>query len=338
MIGLLRGWRHARLRRLLSTYVDGSASESERVRVEAHLSGCDACRVEADSLRATIDLLAALPEVVPSRSFALEQEPDPEQPVSRLVWTARVAAPAAALLLVALVVGNATGIIGDGEGLDLLGGMAADESIGEAPVEKIVTQEVMKEVPAEETIEVEKEVVRVVEVEKAVEVVREVEAPGEAVVVEMEEEAPVEVVVEREVEEKVMADDEAVVPEAMAESAESAQVTAAAPAPASAPELAGLPVLTATAFPRPTVLPTPSAVPTSTATSVPMVAAAVSEPTSAPVRLVSPEETPKAAPDRYDDSEGTRLPLWGIGVVVLLALLAALAGGFWAVRQGPGRR
>ena len=41
MIGWLRGWRHARLRRLLSTYVDGSASESERARVEAHLSGCE---------------------------------------------------------------------------------------------------------------------------------------------------------------------------------------------------------------------------------------------------------------------------------------------------------
>ena len=223
MIGWLSGWRHARLRRLLSTYVDGSASESERARVEAHLSGCEACRVEAESLRATIDLLAALPKVAPSRSFALEREPWPEPKVSRLVWTARVAAPVAAVLLVTLVVGNAVGIIGGGDGLGLLGGMD-EEAIREAPVEKIVTQEVVKEVPVERVVEVEKEVVRTVEVEVPVEVVKEVvkevEVPGETVVVEKEvvREVIVEVVVEKE--EQAVADDETAVPEAMAKSAD----------------------------------------------------------------------------------------------------------------------
>ena len=207
MIGFLRGWRHARLRRLLSTYVDGSASGPERARVEAHLSGCEACRREADALRATIDLLAALPEAVSSRSFALEREPEPVKSVGPLVWTARVAAPAAALLLVALVVGNVTGIIGEGDGLNLLGGMAADESIREVAVERIVTREVIREVPVERIVEVEKEVVRTVVVEVPVEVikevVKEVEVPGETVVVEVErvvvKEVPVEVVVEKEV-------------------------------------------------------------------------------------------------------------------------------------------
>ncbi len=68
----------------------------------------------------------------------------------------------------------------------------------EVPVEKVVTQEVIKtvEVPGE-TVVVEKEVVRTVEVEKPVEVVKEVvktiEVPGETVVVEKTVEVPVEV-------------------------------------------------------------------------------------------------------------------------------------------------
>ena len=369
MIGFLRGWRHARLRRLLSTFVDGSASGAERVEVEAHLSGCEACRMEADALRATVDLLAALPEAVPSRSFALDREPEPVQSVSPLVWTARVAAPAAALLLVALVVGNATGIIGQGDGLSLLGGMD-EEVIREVMVEK----EVIREVPVEKIVEVEKEVVRTVVVEKPVEVikevVKEVEVPGETVVVEVEKEVvravevekPVEAVREAKTEETVSA--KAVVAEAMAESAEPTQVTADAPALTATPEPAGLSAPTATVIPTPTMLSTPTAVPTptvtppttvatSTATAAPTptvvpmpraAPAAVSEPTSVPAQLFSPEleapseEAPRSAADRYDDAEGRRLPLWEIGVAVVLVLLAALAGGFWAARRGSWRR
>ena len=348
MIGWLRGWRHAGLRRLLSTYVDGSASESERAKVEAHLAGCEACRVEADSLRATIELLASLPKAVPSRSFALEREPWPAPSVSRLVWTARVAAPVAALLLVALVVGNAVGIIGGGDGLDLLGGMAADESIQEVPVEVIVEKEVVKEVPVERIVEVEKEVVRTVEVEKPVEVIREVvkevEVPGETVVVEKEvvREVIVEVVVTVEaMEGQAVAGDEAAAPEAMTKSAEPTQA-AAAPAATPDPEPAELPAPTATSIPTPTAAPTPTATPTPTA---------VSTPTAAPTPTVTPTATAVPAPtapspptpvpaaaDRYDGAEGPGLPLWGIGVAALLVLLAALAGGFWVARRGSGSR
>ena len=105
---------------------------------------------------------------------------------------------------------------------------------------------------------------------------------------------------------------------------------------------------TATAAPTPTVAPMPMAAPAAasapTSTSAPAASAAVSEPTSTPAQLLSPEpeapseETPKAADDRYDDAEGPRFPLWGIGVAVVLVLLAALAGGFWAARRGSWRR
>ena len=343
MIGWLRGWRHARLRRLLSTYVDGSAGESERARVEAHLSGCDACRAEADSLRATIDLLAALPKAVPSRSFALEREPWPEpaQPVGRLVWAARVAAPVAAVLVVALVVGNAVGIIGEGEGLDLFDSMS-EESIQEAAVERIVTQEVVKEAPVEKIVEVEKEAVRAVEAEKPVEVVKEVvkevEVPGETVVVEVEKEVVREVIAEKvvevekpaaavtEVREEATASARTVVTEAMAEAdapAPDAAAATAAPmaaAPVPAPTVAPTPAPEPTPAPTPELTPAPTPEPTPTPTP---------EPTSTPTP--EPEPSPE---EPGDDAEVLGPPLWGIGVAVLLVLLAAP----WSrVPVGPAR-
>ena len=51
MIGILRSGRHSRLRDLLSAYIDGQVSESEALRIEEHLSGCDECRRELGTLR-----------------------------------------------------------------------------------------------------------------------------------------------------------------------------------------------------------------------------------------------------------------------------------------------
>ena len=111
MIGFLESRRHARLQGLLSVYIDGQVNDSERARVEAHLDGCEACRSELTTLRATVDLLASLPQIVPSRSFALTLEPEPVRSYEPLMWTARVVAPVAAVLLVALVAGDSVGLI-----------------------------------------------------------------------------------------------------------------------------------------------------------------------------------------------------------------------------------
>ena len=55
--------RHARVRTLLSSYIDGEVSASEARRVTAHLSGCDECVAELESLRATTMLLGRLPSL-----------------------------------------------------------------------------------------------------------------------------------------------------------------------------------------------------------------------------------------------------------------------------------
>jgi len=114
VIGFLESRRHARLQGLLSVYIDGQVNDSERARVEAHLDGCEACRSELTTLRATVDLLTSLPQIVPSRSFALTLEPEPVRSYEPLMWTARVVAPVAAVLLVALVAlvaGDSVGLI-----------------------------------------------------------------------------------------------------------------------------------------------------------------------------------------------------------------------------------
>lgn len=51
----------------LSAYLDGALAPTERAAVAAHLSGCALCRSAAAELRATAQLIAALPLPVPSR-------------------------------------------------------------------------------------------------------------------------------------------------------------------------------------------------------------------------------------------------------------------------------
>jgi len=46
---------------LLSAYLDGETTSEESEAVERHLAGCDACREELESLRATVDALSGLP-------------------------------------------------------------------------------------------------------------------------------------------------------------------------------------------------------------------------------------------------------------------------------------
>jgi hypothetical protein len=111
VIGILRSGRHSRLRDLLSAYIDGEVSESESLRVEEHLSGCDECRRELDTLRATVALMGQLPELAPQRAYTLAAVPEPARGGWTFAWTARAATSLAGLLVAALVLSDMFGIV-----------------------------------------------------------------------------------------------------------------------------------------------------------------------------------------------------------------------------------
>ena len=235
--------RHSKLRELLSSYIDGEATDAEQARVEEHLATCEACREELESLRWTVSVLKEMPEVQTSRSFTFSASPDrvPDRP--RLVTVTRWAASAAAVLLVALVLSEVVARLAEYDiELTVESQQEADTPAAPAPAasprEVVVEKEVFKtvEVPGEtvvkevikivevpgETVVVEKEVIKEVEVPGATvvvekEVVREVSVPAETVVVEKEVikivEVPVEVVVEKEVVKTVEVPGETVVVE-----------------------------------------------------------------------------------------------------------------------------
>jgi anti-sigma factor RsiW len=54
-------YEHARVRELLSDYVDGSLSAHEQDRVRQHLDECDACRAFSNSLTKLIEVTAHFP-------------------------------------------------------------------------------------------------------------------------------------------------------------------------------------------------------------------------------------------------------------------------------------
>ena len=209
MFEFLRIGRHGRLRELLSAYVDGQVSASEASRVQEHLAACAECRRELEALRATVSLLRSLPQVQPSRSFALAEAPEPADRRWPVAWGARAAMSVAGLVLATLLVGDAVGLVRQATGREpSLAAMEAEvvvekEVIKEVPVEVVVTQEVVKEVQVPgETVVVTKEVPVEVQVEKVVtkevikevpvevvvtqEVIKEVMVPAETVVVEKE--------------------------------------------------------------------------------------------------------------------------------------------------------
>ena len=103
--------QHARVRTLLSSYIDGEVSASEARRVDAHLSDCDECVAELESLRATTMLLGRLPSLDAPRSYALTAAD--VQDLSRqrgfmpsiASLTGGLATAGAAALVVVLVVG-----------------------------------------------------------------------------------------------------------------------------------------------------------------------------------------------------------------------------------------
>ena len=209
MIGFLGIGRHRLLRARLSSYIDGELSQAELGSLELHLSGCDECRSELDSLRTVVELVRELPELPLPRSFALAAAPAPVSIGIQFVWPARVAASVAALLLVAVIVSD---VIDAGKSPGLLkieapqaapvaGGPEAGDG---APVERAV--EVRKEVVVELQKAPETETAATAESaivkEMKVEAIVEAEAKVEAVEVEamVEAEGRIQVEVERETE------------------------------------------------------------------------------------------------------------------------------------------
>lgn len=90
----------------LSAYSDGQLTPEERERVEAHLSGCQACSAELADLRLTIELLHEVPMVAVPRSFTITTTVTASKPgFSRAFFYLRNATAAAAALLIVLVVG-----------------------------------------------------------------------------------------------------------------------------------------------------------------------------------------------------------------------------------------
>jgi hypothetical protein len=86
----------------LSAYLDGQLDQTSRTWVDAHVRGCERCAREVASLRATVRLLAALPQVAAPRSFALRDDAIRSR---RGVWwdaSLRAAAAVAAVLFVVL--------------------------------------------------------------------------------------------------------------------------------------------------------------------------------------------------------------------------------------------
>jgi hypothetical protein len=103
---------HNKLRTLLSSYIDGEVNEQEKHRVETHLAGCAECREELESLRSTVGLLGLMPALELPRSFVLSEAPRPARQPSSFIWGARLATSVAAVLLVALVMSDAVGVLG----------------------------------------------------------------------------------------------------------------------------------------------------------------------------------------------------------------------------------
>lgn len=98
---------------MLSPYIDGMLESSQAVQVEEHLAACAACRLEYDDLRAAVELVRELPEVVPPREFheelrqKLKSLPGPavtaghSSRLNRVPWTkwAKTLAAAAVIFL-----------------------------------------------------------------------------------------------------------------------------------------------------------------------------------------------------------------------------------------------
>jgi len=102
-----RAGEHERVEALLSTYLDGRASDAERVRVERHLAACADCTRNLATLRATVAAVREMPKVHAPRSFALPRSmAKPSQTAPWLYPLLRASTALAAFLFVLTVAGD----------------------------------------------------------------------------------------------------------------------------------------------------------------------------------------------------------------------------------------
>lgn len=132
---LFRLDRHSRLRAVLSSYMDGEVSSDEAIRVEEHLATCPECRLELETLRMSVELTRALPELALPRSFELAAQPAVEPKLRLAVWAPRLATSAVGLLLVALLAGDAAGVLTQSGRADLALTAATAEEVVSAGAE-----------------------------------------------------------------------------------------------------------------------------------------------------------------------------------------------------------
>ena len=111
MIGFLTGRTHNRLRSLLSSYIDGRVSESEAAWIEKHLTDCEECGAEVETLRTTVGLLRSLPEIEVTRTFTLDAAPVPVRFASPFVRATGIATSIAGVLLAVLLFGDVLGLV-----------------------------------------------------------------------------------------------------------------------------------------------------------------------------------------------------------------------------------
>jgi len=114
----------SKTRDLLSGYTDRRLDPEDAARVEGHLSTCLGCREELESLRATVALLHRLPEVMPSRNFAVA--PVRTLPGRRALPALRFATAGVVLLLVLAFAADQTNVVEKKEQTGSYLGMASE--------------------------------------------------------------------------------------------------------------------------------------------------------------------------------------------------------------------
>lgn len=101
------GGPHGRAVDNLSAYLDDQLPPAERAEIEVHLADCPSCQAELETLRRTVDLLRAMPQLPAPRSFTLDPSMGPPRPLrlvySRRFYTLRQATGALAALFVAVL-------------------------------------------------------------------------------------------------------------------------------------------------------------------------------------------------------------------------------------------